>query len=67
MRTMKLLVIGLACILAAPAFAAKISSTAKTSATPVVAHKAGKSCAAKCSKMSAKHAKNIVAKKPAAK
>lgn len=67
MRTMRLLVIGLACIMAAPAFAAKIPSTAKAGATPVVAHKAGKSCATKCSKMSAKHSNKVIAKKPAAK
>ena len=66
MRTMKLLVIGLACILAAPAFAAKIPSTAKAGAAPVVAHKAGKSCATS-SKMSASHSNKVIAKKPAAK
>ena len=47
MKTFKLLALGLALIMAAPAFAAKIPSTAKPGATPAVTHKAAKSCASK--------------------
>jgi hypothetical protein len=67
MRTFKLLAVGIALIMAAPAFASKIPSAARTDSAPAVAHKATKSCAAKCSKsISRKHGRNVVAKKAAA-